>query len=287
MDKKRTVMDLVQAKRSKQKIVTVSCYDYTTARLVAQADVDAILVGDTAAEVILGHETTLPAQMDFMVLMTEAVRKGAPDVCLIADMPFLSYQVSISEAIRNAGRFVVESGAQIVKIEVTSACEPVVRAVSNAGIPVMAHIGILPQRILKTGHFKAEGTTADVACELIELAHRMVDAGASSLLIEGTASEVSAIITEQVDVPVISCGSGAGCDGQVLIVSDILGLTQDTKPKFAQNFGEIGQACIQAFNAYSNSIRQGLYPDAQHSYHMKPGELERLQSFLNATARHS
>jgi len=282
MNDKRTIMDLLKAKQNGQKIVAVSCYDYTTAQLVAQADVEVILVGDSAAQIVLGHDTTLPATMDFMVLMTQAVRKGAPKVCLVADMPFLSYQVGVTEAIRNAGRFVVEAGAQVVKIEVTSSYESIVRAVSDAGISVMAHIGIRPQSILKAGRLRAEGTTAEMASELIELADRMVEAGAGSLLIEGTAAEVSALITERVDVPVISCGSGAGCDGQVLIAPDILGLSQGPKPKFSKPFASLAEASIQAFNAYSQSIKNCTYPDAQHSYHMKDGEVERLQAFLES-----
>jgi 3-methyl-2-oxobutanoate hydroxymethyltransferase len=282
MNEKRTIADLLEAKQHGRKIVVVSCYDYTTAQLVAQADVDAVLVGDSAAQVVLGHDTTLPATMDFMVLITAAVHRGAPQACLIADMPFLSYQLGVADAIRNAGRFVVEAGAQIVKIEVTSSYESVVRAVSDAGISVMAHIGIRPQSILKAGRLRPDGTTADMASELIELAERMVNAGAGSLLIEGAATEVAALITERVDVPVIGCGSGAGCDGQVLIAPDILGLTQGAKPKFSRSFGTLAQASIHAFDAYSQSIRNRTYPDAEHSYHMKPGELERLQAFLKA-----
>ncbi len=280
MNTKRTIVDLLRAKQEGQKIAAVSCYDFTTAQLVAQTDVDVILVGDSAAQIVLGHDTTLPATMDFMVLMTHAVRKGAPLVCLVADMPFLSYQLGDAEAIRNAGRFVVEAGAQIVKIEVTSAHESVVRAVSDAGISVMAHIGLRPQRIHMAGRLRAEGTTAEMGNELIELAVRMVDAGAGSLLVEGTAAEVSALITQRVDVPVISCGSGPGCDGQVLIAPDILGLTQGAKPKFARSFGSLAEASVRAFNAYSQSVKHGSYPDEQHSYHMKKGELERLQVLL-------
>jgi 3-methyl-2-oxobutanoate hydroxymethyltransferase len=246
--------------------------------------VDVILVGDSAAQIVLGHDTTLPATMDFMVLMTQAVRKGAPLACLVADMPFLSYQLGEADAIRNAGRLVVEAGAQVVKFEVTSSYESVVRAVSDAGIPVMAHIGIRPQSILKAGRLKAEGTTAEMGSELVELADRMVEAGASSLLVEGTAEEVSAMITERVDVPVISCGSGVGCDGQVLIAPDILGLTQGEKPKFSKNFALLAEESIQAFNAYSQSVRRCTYPDPQHSYHMKAGELEQLQAFLKDRA---
>ena len=246
MNKKVTISDLLDAKRAGRKIVAVSCYDYTTARLVSESDVDMILVGDSAAQVILGHDTTLPVTMDFMVTITAAVRRAAPAVCLVADMPFLSYQTSIADAVRNAGRFFQETGSQIVKIEVTAAHLDVIKAVSDAGMAVMAHIGIRPQRITKLGKLKAEGTTAELALELLELSQRMIQAGASSLLLEGTAREVSQIVTQNSPVPVISCGSGPDCDGQILIISDILGLNTGAKPKFAKNFGQLDKSVVEA-----------------------------------------
>ena len=280
MNKRLTIRDMHQAKLDGRKIVAVACYDYTTAQLAAQANVDMIIVGDSAAQLVLGRESTLHAGMDFMVQITEAVRRGAPEVCLVADMPFMSYQVDPAEALRNAARFVVEAGAQVVKIEVSAAYEPVVRAVSDAGISVMAHIGIRPQRISKAGVLKAEGTTAEMAYELIELAGRMVQAGADSLLIEGTAKEVAALVTERAGVPVISCGSGPDCDGQVLVAPDILGLTQGRKPKFARSFAQLDRAVVEAFNAYGQDVRDRVYPADEHCYHMKPGELERLRASL-------
>jgi 3-methyl-2-oxobutanoate hydroxymethyltransferase len=280
MTKKVTISELMEARQAGRKITAVSCYDYTTARLVSQADVDMILVGDSAAQVILGHDTTLPVTMDFMVTITEAVRKGAPDVCLVADMPFLSYQTSIADAIRNAGRFFQEAGVQIVKIEVTAAHLDVIKAVSDAGMAVMAHIGIRPQRITRLGKLKAEGTTAELALELVELSRKMVQAGAGSLLLEGTAREVSKIVTENSPVPVISCGSGPDCDGQILIISDILGLNTDSKPKFAKHFARLDQAVIGALGDYADQVRHGTYPDDDHCYHIKPGQMEKLQQML-------
>jgi len=283
METRRTIADLLHAKQEHRPIVAVSCYDYTTARLVAQAPADMILVGDSAAQLVLGHDCTLPVAMDFMVAITAAVRRGAPNLYLVADMPFLSYQTGIPDAIRNAGRFLVESGAQMVKIEATHAYVDTVRAVSDAAIPVMAHIGILPQWVSTVGQFRAKATTAEAAADLLDLARRMVKAGASALLIEGTAAEVSQFITEQSPVPVISCGSGPGCDGQILVAPDILGLAPEKPPRFVKAFGDLGARSIEAFRLYAKEVRAGRFPDAEHSYHMKPGEFERLIALLRAT----
>lgn len=280
MDTQITIAELLAAKRQHRKIAAVSCYDYGTAKLISQTDVQMILVGDSAAQVMLGFESTLPATMDFMVAITAAVRRGAPNVFLVADMPFLSYQVGKAEAMKNAGRFVAEAGAQMVKIEATSAYLDVIKAVSDAGIAVMAHIGIRPQSISKIGRFKAEATTAEMAAELVNLAEQMVNCGASSLLIEGTAAEVAEIITNSCEVPVIGCGSGPHCDGQILIAPDILGLTQGPSPKFAKSYGNLADATVEAFSAYSKEVHNGQFPDIGHSYHMKSGELERLQQLL-------
>ncbi|MHC5179162.1 MAG: 3-methyl-2-oxobutanoate hydroxymethyltransferase [Planctomycetota bacterium] len=277
---KKTISDLMKIKQDGRKIVAVSCYDYTTARLVATAGVDMILVGDSAAQVLLGHETTLPATMDFMVTITEAVRRAAPDVCLVADMPFLSYQTSIADAVRNAGRFFQETGAQIVKVEATAAHLDVIKAISDAGMSVMAHIGIRPQRITQLGKLKAEGTTAGLAMELVMLAEKMILAGAGSLLLEGTAREVSKIVTEHSSVPVISCGSGPDCDGQILIVSDILDLNDGPKPKFAKAFGRLDAPMVEALSAYADEVRRGQYPSDEQCYHIKPGQLEKLKHML-------
>jgi len=280
MENRVTIADLLKAKREHRQIVAVSCYDYTTARLAAQAQVDVILVGDSAAQLVLGHDCTLPVPLDFMVTITAAVRRAAPDIYLVADMPFLSYQTSMADAIRNAGRFLVEAGAQMVKFEVTGAYLDTVRAVSDAGIPVMAHIGILPQWIRTVGRFRAEATTADTAIDLVRLAEQMVQAGASALLIEGTAAEVAQAVTERTAMPVISCGSGPGCDGQILVAPDILGLSLESSPKFAKAFGELGPQAVEAFRKYGEEVRAGRFPDTEHSYHMKPGQAQQLRELL-------
>jgi len=280
MDTKITIQDLLDAKHQNRKLAAISCYDYTTAQLISQTDVQMILVGDSATQVVLGFDSTLPATMDFMVTITSAVRRGAPNIFLVADMPFLSYQVGKADAIKNAGRFVAEAGAQMVKIEATGAYLDVIKSVSDAGIAVMAHIGIRPQSISKVGRFKAEATTAEMAVELVSLAEQMVDSGAASLLIEGTAAEVAEIITKRCEVPVIGCGSGPDCDGQILIAPDILGLTQGPSPKFAKSYGNLAEDTVEAFSDYGKEVQSGRFPDSGHSYHMKSGELDRLQQLL-------
>jgi len=281
MENRITIADLMKAKQERRRFAVVSCYDYTTARLVAQAQVEMILVGDSAAQLVLGHDSTLPVSLDFMVTITAAVRRAAPNIYLVADMPFLSYQTGVADAIRNAGRFLVEAGAQMVKIETTGAYLDTIRAVSDAGIPVMAHIGLLPQWITTVGRFRAGATTADAAINLIRLAEQMVESGASALLVEGTAAEVAQIITERSPVPVVSCGSGPDCDGQVLVAPDILGLSQNGSPKFAKAFADLGPQMLDAFRKYGEEIRAGRFPDAEHSYHMKPGQAQQLQEQLH------
>jgi 3-methyl-2-oxobutanoate hydroxymethyltransferase len=268
METKITIAELLKAKNAGEKIAAVSCYDYTTAKLVSETPIQLILVGDSAAQMIL-------------VTLTAAVRRGAPNVYLVADMPFLSYQLGTIEAIKNAGRFVIDSGAQMVKIEASGAYLDVIKSVSDAGIAVMAHIGIRPQTISKIGKFKAEATTAEMGLELISLAEQMIQAGASALLLEGAAGEVAEIITKRSQIPVIGCGSGPGCDGQILIAPDILGLTQSPGPKFAKKYGNLGRETIKAFENYSAEVRAGQYPSSEYSYHMKPGEQKRLQKLLD------
>ncbi len=280
MNNRVTICDLYNDKAKKRPITALSCYDYQTARLASEAGIEVFLAGDSAAQVVLGHDSTLPATMDFMVAITAAVRRAAPNAFLIADMPFLSYQTGIRDALTNAGRFFTESGAQMVKIEATRSYLGVIKEVSDAGMAVMAHIGIRPQMISKIGKFKAEATTAQMAFELIDLAEKMVCHGAGMLLLEATATEVAAMITESVPVPVISCGSGAGCDGQILIAPDILGLTGGPVPKFSKDYGQLAGRVVDAFKAYRSEVAEGKFPNDDHSYHMKSGELNKLRQIL-------
>jgi 3-methyl-2-oxobutanoate hydroxymethyltransferase len=280
MNNKLTIADLCTAKQAGRRIAAVSCYDYTTASLVANAGIEMILVGDSAAQIMLGHDSTLPATMDFMVTISAAVRRAAPNVCLVADMPFLSYHTGTSDAVKNAGRFVQQAGVQMIKFEATSAQIDVIKAVSNAGMAVMAHIGIRPQSIGKLGKLKAEGTSAEMALELIALADAMVNAGASTILLEGTAREVAKIITQRVTVPVISCGAGPDCDGQILLITDLLGLSKGTTPKFAKSYAKLAPLTTKAVTAYLEQVKAGTFPDDDHCYHIKQGQLEKLNDML-------
>jgi 3-methyl-2-oxobutanoate hydroxymethyltransferase len=278
-----TIYDLNKIKQDGQKISALSCYDYTTAQMGYEAGIMMMLAGDSAAQVLLGYENTLGVSMDFMVEITAAVKRAAPNAYVVADMPFLSYHTGNAEAIRNAGRFITQANAQMVKIEASRPYLGTIKAISDAGIAVMAHIGITPQNIGKTGRFKAEATTAEMAFDLINLADQMVSAGADCLLLEGTADQVARKITQKVPVPVISCGSGVHCDGQILIAPDIMGLTTGKSPKFAKKFAELREPTINAFADYHNQVIDAKFPDDLHCYHMKKGELEKLDQLLQNT----
>jgi len=274
---KVTIETLRQAKANRQKFSVVSCYDYTSAKLVAAAGVDVLLVGDSASQFMLGFDSTLPVTMDFMLAITAAVRRAAPDLLLVADMPYAGCRNGTAETVINAERFAKQAGADIVKIETAESDIETIKAVISSGIPVMPHLGIRPQ----TGKYKAEGATADVAAEIIKLAEQMYKAGAEMLLLEGTAREAAKIITEKLPIPVISCGSGPDCDGQVLILPDILNLKDGPVPKFSKSFADIGKASIDAIASYDRQIKQGTFPDDSHSYHMKSGEYEKLKRLIS------
>lgn len=280
MGEKITISQFFQAKKAKKKFTAVSCYDFTSAALCDRAGVEMLLVGDSAAQFMLGHTSTLPAGMDFMVTITKAVARAAKKSLVVADMPFMSYQPSIGDALKNASAFMTRGAAELIKVEVSEPCIDTVKALSDAGVPVMAHLGIRPQTIARTGSYTAQGTTAENAHSLIILAQKMIHAGAVFLLLEGTARETAAIITENSPVPVLSCGSGPDCDGQVLVLPDIIGLTDGKKPKFSQSFADLGPRITQAVDEYARQVRQGKYPDDDHSYHIKTGELQKLKKML-------
>jgi 3-methyl-2-oxobutanoate hydroxymethyltransferase len=270
---RKTIADLLEMKQAGKHFAAVSCYDYTTAKLVAAAGVEMILVGDSAAEVLLGYDTTLPVTMDFMVTITAAVRRAAPNVCLVADMPFLSYHLGWKDAVRNAGRFVTEAGAQMLKVEVGESYVDIVKAISDAGMGVQAHFGIRPQTVGKLGRLKVEGDTTQSAARMLEMADKMANAGAVSFLLEGAARETARMITERTPLPVVGCGSGPDCDGQILIIADILGLTSREMPKFAKKFAETGKLMTDAVRKYAVDVRSGEFPDDKHSYHIRKSQM--------------
>ncbi len=257
------------------KISMLTCYDYATAVLLKQAGVDAILVGDSLAQVILGYDNTLPVDMETMLTFTKAVRRGAPGVFLLGDMPFMSYQASDEMAVLNAGRFMAEAGCDAVKLEVTGKQAHIVEKISDAGIPVIAHLGFLPQSIAGVDKI-VETREVDSALKLISDCKIMIDAGAAGLLLECVTAEVAAEITAMTELPVISCGSGPYCDGQVLVLHEILGLPGAVNPIFTKKYGDIGEAIKAAATKYATEIADGSFPTSEHSYHMTAKKVDEL-----------
>lgn len=258
-----------------RKIAVLTCYDATTARHLARGEVPVLLVGDTAAEMILGYDTTLHAPLDFMVQITAAVRRGAPDCFVLADMPFMSYQADDAEAVRNAGRFLTEGCADAVKLEVDARFVPLVEKLARAGVPVVAHLGSLPQHVKHFGGYRSTGRTAEQARSLVDQAERMEAAGAVMLLLEATAAEVSQRIVERVKIPVIGCGAGPACHGHVIVLHDWLGLS-DWQPPFAQPTEPMGGWIAEAGRRWVQFVQSGDYLKNDHPYVMPPDEARRF-----------
>ncbi|HAI20751.1 MAG TPA: 3-methyl-2-oxobutanoate hydroxymethyltransferase [Clostridiales bacterium UBA8153] len=275
---KVTIPHLFQKKARGEKITMLTCYDYPTALLQEKAGVDIILVGDSLAMTVLGHDSTLPATMDVMVVHTQAVRRGAPGAFLIGDMPYMSYQVSSQEAIRNAGRFLAEARCDAVKLEGGRNVAEVVAALTRATIPVMGHLGLTPQSIAQLGGFKAQGRDAEAAWQVVEDAKALEQAGAFAILVEAVPPEVGQLITERASIPIISIGAGLHCDGQLLIVHDMLGFFEAFTPKFVKKYADLNGIILRAFREYIDEVVQGRFPAAEHCYSMKAGELARLQN---------
>jgi len=277
---KITISTLRARKREGQKITMLTCYDYATARLMEEAQIDSVLVGDTYAEVCLGHPTTLPATMEHMVTVAEAVRRGAPTAYLVGDMPFLSYQVCPEEGIRNAGLFMAQAGCDCVKLEVDRRLVRTVEAMATAMIPVMAHLGLKPQSIQRIGGYKVQGKQASAALRIIEDAKMMEDAGAVALLLEAIPKEVAAEITESTALPVIGCVSGPHCDGQVVVLHDMLGYGGGHPPRSVKQYARLHDQLLEAFQAYANDVGEGAFPVATESAAMDPAELKELRRAL-------
>ncbi len=274
---KTTISTLRARKREGKRISMLTCYDHATALLCEEAGLDSLLVGDTYAEVCLGHSTTLPATMDQLVVVAEAVRRGAPSVYLVGDMPFLSYQVSIEEAIRNAGRFLAQAGCDCVKLEVDRRHVKIVEALSAASIPVMAHLGLKPQAIKSLGGYRAQGTNAVDARRILEDARLMEDAGAVALLLEAVPKEVASLLCQSTELPVIGCVSGPHCDGQVVVLHDILGYSAGHPPRSIKQYMHLHDELVQAFRAYARDVSEGAFPIEERSVSMDPAELRLLR----------
>jgi len=273
-----TLATLQARKKAKQPISMLTAYDYPSAQIEDSAGVDCILVGDSAAQVILGHDSTLPISLDFLVTIAAAVRRGAPRCFLIGDMPFLSYQVNVEEGVRNAGRFLVEAGCDCVKIEGDRRFAKTVEAMSAASIPVMVHLGLRPQSVRQLGGYRAQARDAAGALRMIEDAKLLEKAGASAILLEAVPPEPARIIAESTDLPVIGCGAGPFCDGHVVVLHDMLGLTNGTTAKFVKRYADSRTGFAQAIASYVADIGSRTYPASEHCYEMSTGEAEKLRA---------
>ncbi|OGP74738.1 MAG: 3-methyl-2-oxobutanoate hydroxymethyltransferase [Deltaproteobacteria bacterium RBG_16_49_23] len=280
MKKRLTRFDLQNMKESGKKVVWITSYDYWTAQFAEQAGMDMILVGDSLGMCIYGYEGTIPVTMDQCIYHSEAVRRGAPNTFIIGDMPFLSYQVNVDEAVRNAGRFFKEARVDAIKLEGGRRVCPQIKAIADGGMLVMGHIGLTPQSSGQLGGFKAQGRTAKTAMELIEDAKAIQQAGAFTLLVEAVPPEVCKIIRDQLTIPVYSIGAGVDADGQLMIVSDLLGIFQAFTPKFVKRYANLGEETLKALIAYVEDVRSGRFPDPVHTYNMAEGELPQLMAAL-------
>jgi 3-methyl-2-oxobutanoate hydroxymethyltransferase len=277
--------ELAEMKRRGEKIVMITAYDAPGGRLADAAGADLILVGDSAAMVVLGHESTVPATVDEMLVLTRAVTRGARRPLVIADMPFGSFQVSDELALENAIRFLKEAGAEAVKLEGAGPSVSRVRALVGAGIPVMGHIGLTPQSATMLGGFKAQGRTAARAVRLYEDALALEASGCFSIVLEAVPAAVAERITEALEIPTIGIGAGAGCDGQVLVWHDVLGLYEGRSPRFVKQYANLAEEITRALGAYVGDVRSGAFPEQKHTYAIPADELEEFEEALAEQVR--
>jgi 3-methyl-2-oxobutanoate hydroxymethyltransferase len=256
-----TVPEFVAAKAAGRRLAVLTAYDFTTARLFDQAGVDALLVGDSLGMVVQGHTHSLRVTLDEIIYHTRCVARGAQRALVIADLPFMTYQVSPEQALTNAGRLVQEADAHAVKLEGGARCADQIRKIVNAGIPVMAHVGLTPQSVRQLGGFRVQRDT-----KLLDDAKAVVDAGAFAVVVECVPAERAAEVTAAIPVPTIGIGAGAGCDGQVLVAHDMLGLFDAVRPRFVKRYAELGDAVRQAAEAYCREVRDGAFPTKEHEF---------------------
>lgn len=263
---KNTVLTFQQAKKEGTRLSMLTAYDYSTAKLVDAAGINSILVGDSLGNTILGYEDTLSVTMEDMIHHTAAVARGAKNALVIGDMPFMSYQASVYDAVVNAGRLMKEGRANAVKLEGgASVCEQI-KAIVGASIPVCAHIGLTPQSINAFGGFKVQGKGEKQAQQLLDDARRVQEAGAFAVVLEGIPALLAQKITDTLDIPTIGIGAGAGCDGQVLVYQDMLGMFTDFKPKFVKHFANVGEIMTEAFKTFDQEVKEGVFPAPEHTY---------------------
>lgn len=273
---KRTVTTLQKQKEEGIKISMVTAYDYTTATLVEASDIDMVLVGDSLGMTMLGYDDTLSVTMEDMIHHSAAVSRGLNNTFLVTDMPFLSYQTSVYDAVVNAGRLIKEGHAQAVKLEGGVKVKEQIRAIVDADIPVCAHIGLTPQSVNAFGGFKVQGKDEAKAKQLIEDARAVQEAGAFMVVLECVPAKLAELISKELTIPTIGIGAGAGCDGQVLVYQDLLDMYEKMKPKFVKHFAHVGEAMKEGFKAYDAEVKAGTYPAEEHTFKISDEVLDRL-----------
>lgn len=273
---KNTVTTIGRQKGTENKISMLTAYDYSTAKLVDEAGINTILVGDSLGNVILGYEDTTQVTMEDMIHHAAAVSRGAKNALVIVDMPFMSYQTGVYDAVVNAGRLIKEGHAQAVKLEGGVDVAPQIKAIVKASIPVCAHIGLTPQSINIFGGHKVQGKTEEAARKVIEDAKAVEEAGAFAVVLEGIPSKLAKIITETLSIPTIGIGAGPCCDGQVLVNQDMLGMFSDFVPKFVKQYANVGEIMKEAYRKYIEEINAGIFPDEAHSYNISDEVIEKL-----------
>ena len=276
MPRKKSILDFYTMKERGEKVVWLTAYDAPTAACAEAVGIDMLLVGDSVGMCVYGLQGTIPVTMEMCLEHTRAVRRAAPDTFVVGDMPFLSYQTTAADAVTNAGRFLKEADADAIKLEGGVRVADKIRAITNAGIVVFGHIGLTPQSSGQLGGFKAQGRTLEAARLVLQDALAVQEAGAHVLLVEAVAPEVTKVIHERLDIPVYSIGAGPHCDGQLLIVSDVLGVFEAFTPKFVKRYADFAEEMKRAFSEYADDVRSGSFPGPEHVYHMLPGEADKL-----------
>jgi len=277
----KTVQDILNMKKEKKKIAVITSYDYTLASLCDKAGIDVLLVGDSAGMVMLGYENTISVTMDQMCMFTEAVSRARKNSLLVSDLPFMSYQASIEDAINNSGRL-IKAGADAVKLEGGLVMAETISAIVDVGIPVMGHIGLQPQTTILSEGYKVQGKTTDTAMKLIEDAKELEDAGVFSIALEMISHEVAQIISETVSVPTIGIGSGVNCDGQVLVVQDLLGMYDKIKPKFAKRYMNLSEDIVKSLGDYKKDVESGEFPTKENWFSMNEEEIKKLREQIGS-----
>lgn len=263
---RRTILDLQKMKVNGEKIAVLTAYDYPFARIMDQAGIDVILVGDSAGSVVAGYDNTLPVTMDEMIYHTRAVVRSADQAMVVADMPFMSYQADLAEARRNAGRFIKEGGAQAVKLEGGVHVAETIRAIVAMDVPVVAHIGLTPQSVHRMGGFRVQGREDAQASQILADARAVADAGACAVVLEGIPAALASKISAELSIPTIGIGAGVHCDGQVLVIHDILGLCEKYSPKFVKRYADVSGTIRQGIDDYIREVKDGIFPGPEHSF---------------------